>query len=243
MAGQLVPRFDAQQLSGLHWAMEGFRLSDPEWCLPTEIQAAYAELHLPFCIIPACLKDLSDLSLEQLTSQVDFHVDDICTSNSNHIVKERRQTAWQGDDDDDEHQGKVAPFAYAGKQMPRKAWSPVVRTVRDLLQEKTGQYYNGCLLNLYPDGGSGMRYHVDPDQGTLWDHATAVVSVGATRRFSFRDIASRETFNFVLMHGDVVEMFGDCQERFQHTVKKADNKKEKAARASLVFKQTWNDKA
>jgi hypothetical protein len=31
-----------------------------------------------------------------------------------------------------------------------------------------------------------MRYHSDPDQGTLWDCDTAVVSIGVTRRFAFR---------------------------------------------------------
>jgi len=33
-------------------------------------------------------------------------------------------------------------------------------------------------------------------------------------------------------------MIGNCQERFQHAVKPADNKNEQAARASLVFKKT-----
>jgi hypothetical protein len=40
------------------------------------------------------------------------------------------------------------------------------------------------------------------------------------------------------MNGDVTEMFNDCQERFQHTVKPADKKQEKAPRVSLVFKKT-----
>jgi alkylated DNA repair dioxygenase AlkB len=65
--------------------------------------------------------------------------------------------------------------------MPTRPWSPVVRAVRDLLAENTGQYYNCCLYNLYSDGGSGTRYHADPDKGTLWDHDTAVLSVSATR--------------------------------------------------------------
>jgi alkylated DNA repair dioxygenase AlkB len=163
-------------------------------------------------------------------------VDDIRT-NSNQLIKECRKTAWEGDEG-------VAPFAYAGKAMPRKPWSPVVRAVRDRLVDETLQYYDGCLLNLYPDGGSGMRYHIDPDQGTLWDYDTAVVSVGATRRFAFREIDSHtsQPYNFVLMHGDVTSMFGDCQERYQHTVKKADNKRENAARASFVYKRKWNYK-
>ena len=94
-----------------------------------------------------------------------------------------------------------------------------------------------------------MRYHSDPDQGSLWGYETVVASVGATRKFAFRPIANEGEIGggsnqdcsmhvFTLMHGDLTEMFGECQARFQHTVKNADVKDEKAARASLVFKKT-----
>lgn len=129
--------------------------------------------------------------------------------------------------------------------MERDEWTPSVRTIRNQLEERTGQYYDGCLLNLYPDGGSGMRYHIDPDQGKLWDFDTAVVSIGATRKFAFREISNLldnrsplQPHNFVVMHGDVTYMFDDCQERFQHTVKNSDLKSEAAPRISLVFKRT-----
>lgn len=128
--------------------------------------------------------------------------------------------------------------------MPRSDWSPVVKRVRDELHQVTNQYYDGCLLNRYNDGQSGMRYHIDPDQGTLWDYDTTVVSVGATRRFAFRSVNDTQDdqrpHNFLVMHGDVTYMFDDCQERFQHAVKKADNRKDNSPRASLVFKRTWN---
>ena len=179
--------------------------------------------------------------MKEFVHEVDFQVDTIRTS-TNTTVQERRQTAWQGD----EH---VAPFAYSGKSMVRNSWSPLVLQIRNELYKQTSHYYDGCLLNLYPDGYSGMRYHIDPDQGTLWGYETVVVSVGATRRFAFRliesdgdddvtkDLLSRPHI-FVLMNGDVTEMFDDCQERFQHTVKPADKKQEKAPRVSLVFKKT-----
>ena len=97
-----------------------------------------------------------------------------------------------------------------------------------------------------------MRYHIDPDQGTLWDYDTAVVSIGATRRFAFRPVVASgkgssikerqppQPHNNVVMHGNVTYMFGDCRECFQHAVQNADNKNETTRRVSLVFKQTWN---
>ena len=106
-------------------------------------------------------------------------------------------------------------------------------------------YYDVCLVNLYPDGGSGMRYHIDPGQGVQWGFETAVVSIGATRRFAFRpingvsDSGEGKPHSFVLMNGDVTEMVRDCQDRFQHSVKTAEFKGETAPRISLVFKKTF----
>jgi alkylated DNA repair dioxygenase AlkB len=238
-AAIISKHLQCHHLSGLKWAYDCFGLHINGYSFPPEFWERYRHFDIPFRIIPACLQDIPGLSVANLVDQVDFQVEDIRTTYSNQVVRERRQTAWQG-----EHPG-VAPFEYSGKSMDTQPWSPTVRTVRDRLQERTGQYYDGCLLNLYPDGGSGMRYHIDPEQGVLWDYETAVVSVGATRRFAFRDIpldddqwTKNQPHTFVVMQGDVTEMFDDCQFRFQHTVKNAEDKNEEASRCSLVFKRT-----
>jgi len=221
-------------LSGLDWAVENFRLKDQKFCLPKNLSRLVSEAGLSFKIYPALLGSCTSLTIEHLSRDVDFRVETIRTA-SEKLVQERRETAWQGDDG-------IGPFLYSGKSMPRGHWSSSVLEVRKILKAKTGQYYDCCLLNLYPDGGSGMRYHIDPDQGSLWDYDTAVVSVGATRRFAFRPIGQANTppHNFVVMHGDVTWMFADCQKCFQHTVKKADQKDEIAPRISLVYKRTWS---
>jgi alkylated DNA repair dioxygenase AlkB len=235
-AASLARELQPQQLSGLRWSFDCFGLTSEDWVLPPQVQESYDKLQLPFRIHPSLLREVHGLSVPRLAKQARFKVEHIRTK-SNTLVQERRQTAWEGD-------SHVAPFEYSGKSMKRENWSPLVKQVRDRLHSLTGDYFDCCLLNLYPDGGSGMRYHADPDQGDLWDYETCVVSVGATRRFAFRDVLSNKVSTvssphvFVLMSGDVTEMFGDCQQRFQHTVKTADNKKEKVARASLVFKKS-----
>ena len=329
----LVHQLEPHHLSGLKWSCDCFQLHQRDvekeskdykvWTLPPRIQQAYDELNLPFHIRPGYFsshlleEDVKEhFHVPGIVEQVQFQVDEIRTS-SNRTVPERRQTAWQGD----EH---VSAFAYSGKSMKRMPWSPLVRMVRDRLHRQQQQdeisakstskrtnpanpcYYDGCLLNLYPDGGSGMRYHIDPDQGILWDYPTAVVSVGASRRIAFRPIppltsakttpslqdnemttitsvatkkgkktkrrsnnldqsilpasigsiddsrdknqrvgfsvASTSSRNlphtFALMHGDVTEMFDNCQSTYQHAVKTAEDKNETAPRVSLVFKKT-----
>ena len=283
-ADQIVTDLEPHHLSGLAWSMAGFQFvhankdqakekeekekrrnhnhQNPNgndnrlWTLPSILQEAYNDLNLPFWIHPGFLLTetniRNNLSVETLTGQVDFQRDAIVTS-SDRVVQERRQTAWEGDD-------HVAAFAYSGKSMERRPWSPVVHMVRQSLWEKTGQYYDGCLINLYPNGESGMRYHIDPDQGTLWGYETAVVSIGSTRPFAFREIVpatgddqrrrrrqrqrqaemdgKSKPHTFYVLHGDVTEMFDDCQQRFQHTVKTGIDKSEVAPRCSLVFKKT-----
>mmetsp|Transcript_18180 Transcript_18180/g.45000 ORF Transcript_18180/g.45000 Transcript_18180/m.45000 type:complete len:380 (+) Transcript_18180:68-1207(+) len=226
--------FEPHQISGIAWS---FDVLTDDYNLPIQFQEAHQSLDLPFRIRTNLCGDVDGLTVSNLVDQVNFRTEEIRTK-SNKIVRERRQTAWQGDD-------HVAPFAYSGKAMDRDDWSPLVKDVRDCLNKETGQYYDGCLLNLYPDGDSGMRYHIDPDQGSLWAYETAVVSVGCTRRFAFREVPSSNGSSsntkphvFVLFQGDVTEMFADCQTRFQHTVKTAESKNENQPRASLVFKRS-----
>jgi alkylated DNA repair dioxygenase AlkB len=278
-------KLEPHQLSGLNWAYAGLRHvhgsecgqdSSPQLTTPSQLQLpqnqrqAYLKLNLPFRLVPGRFENVQDLNVANLVAEAPFQVDAIRTTSTQQVVQERRETAWQGDEG-------VGPFAYSGKAMVRHPWSPMVRKIRDTLAQETyysnnsneeqgfpdSFYYDGCLLNHYPDGGSAMRYHSDPDQGLLWDCNTAVASVGASRRFAFRAVehpqpttsraptrqsqkipsksTTEQPHTFLVMHGDVVEMIGDCQERFQHTVKPADNRREQAARASLVFKKTLQE--
>ena len=243
-------RWEPHQISGLKWAFDSLSLSlsytdNDKKCfaLPDSIHKAYQQLQLPFRIRPNFLSTNittkegieHNLTVQNLVRQVDFQADEIQTK-SNKIVVERRKTAWEGED-------HVPGFAYSAKVMPTKPFSPLVRYVRDILHQQTSIYYDCCLLNLYPDGDSGMRYHIDPDQGQLWGYNTAVVSAGATRRFAFRKINNHNNekpHNFIVMDGDCTEMFGNCQMEYQHTVKTAEAKKETTPRSSLVFKETWS---
>ena len=39
--------------------------------------------------------------------------------------------------------------------------------VRGAVHEALGRHYCSVLVNYYPDGGSGMRFHADPGQGEV----------------------------------------------------------------------------
>ena len=248
-------KMEDHHLSGLRWAFDNLSLclnigndnDNADDLLPAHINDSYRKLNLPFRIRPGLLNSIEGLTVSALTSQVKFKAETIHTTSTAKSVKERRLTAWEGESSD------IQGFAYSGKVMETSLFSPLVLAVRDELMRKTGDLYDCCLLNLYTDGESGMRYHVDPDQGTLWGYETVVVSVGATRKFSFRDIPglakhngddkkspkkTGNVHNFYVLDGDITEMFSDCQQKYQHTVKTSDSRGEKAARSSLVYKKT-----
>ncbi len=69
-----------------------------------------------------------------------------------HIIT-KRQYAWYADH----------PYEYTYSGVSRKAqpWNPLIGSLRDLVQSKTGKPYNSCLLNLYPNGETGMAWHSD----------------------------------------------------------------------------------
>ena len=104
-------------------------------------------------------------------------------------VQERRPTAWQTAHDAD------LEFSYSGKTMRSRTgggYSPSVAGVAKAC-ERVATYdlgwpvnYDGVLLNLYPDGNSGIKFHEDPDQGTVWAPTTCVASIGDTRKFCFK---------------------------------------------------------
>ena len=235
---------EAHYLSGLRWAYDNLAYSfgaaheEGKDLMPAHLNKAYRDLDLPFRIRPGLLDCVAELTVANLSNQVQFKADTIQTTSTGKSVKERRLTAWEGESED------IPGFAYSSKTMETRPFSPLVRSVRDELRTKTGEDYDCCLLNLYPDGESGMRYHIDPDQGELWGYETAVVSVGAARRFAFRPIPGLQSkgkvHNFVVCNGDVTEMFGRCQQKFQHTVKSAEGRGEAASRSSLVYKKTLN---
>ena len=80
-----------------------------------------------------------------------------------------------------------------------------------------------------------VGYGSDPDHGSKWSLEQAVVSFGEVRRFNLKRIQGAEgassaekraqdaepEHSFHVRNGDVVHMFADCQDKFLHSVSKA----------------------
>lgn len=143
-----------------------------------------------------------------------------------HIVTARRY-AWYAD--------QPYEYRYSGVVRQAQPWSPFIDSLRQTVQQQTGKIYNSALLNLYPDGNSGMAWHSDDEKDLVPEGSIASLSFGASRKFSLKHIATKEKREFVLHSGDLIEMGGTTQQYWMHSVPKT--KKVTEPRINLTFRQ------
>ena len=96
----------------------------------------------------------------------------------------KRKVAWYGDEN----------FEYTYSNSTKKAipWTKELLQLKKMAEEKTGEKFNSCLLNLYHDGSEGMAYHSDGEKDLKKDGAIASLSLGAERKFSFKHKETKE---------------------------------------------------
>lgn len=214
-----------QQLADLAWSVAHYDR-------PYAVQHLEAAMGVPFSVVP---RFLPQINLQDFMSEVELRRDTIYLDDGKRAVEESRLTGWQSD--------IGATFRYSGKEMQPQpgGLSHNVRKVRDALYRLTGVQYDSVLINYYADGKCGMRYHVDPLYGR-WTPDTAVVSLGDTRTFIFRAIEDHDVrWSYRVRNGDVVHMYGDCQDRLQHCVRVERAAEDAGPRMSLVFKERLRD--
>lgn len=224
-AGELT----ATEVTALEWAALKLRLALPA------AEAPHGAL--PFRALSGVFADsVSYAALEaELRPHLRRELIALCDSQGERLVPEARLTGWWS--------RAGVPFRYSGKEMaPGIPDGGLLAAVRERLLELSGVDYDSCLVNLYEHGKVGMRYHQDPDQGTLWCSHTHVASFGCTRTFVLRRSDDHEVrHEYTLEHGDVVHMFGGCQRDYQHCIRVERDEADAGPRISLVFKQSLSD--
>jgi alkylated DNA repair dioxygenase AlkB len=181
------------------------------------------------------------LTAAALRSSIPFEQSTLLTADG-HRVRERRHTAWLAEDG-------IGALAYSGKLMKpaRLDENTAILKLRNALHADTGERFDCALCNFYASGGqAACAWHRDPEHGdgglldaAKWARPTYVVSVGETRRFAFRRHAqaSEERFSVSLFAGDVIAMYGRCNDDFEHSVLPGQGAANDGARVSIVFKR------
>ena len=142
-----------------------------------------------------------------------------------HIIT-KRKVAWYGD----------KSFSYTYSKITKEAlpWTEELLFIKQIIEEKSGETFNSCLLNLYHNGDEGMGWHSDNESTIEKDSAIASVSFGADRTFLFRHKKTKETVSIHLENGSLLLMKDATQQHWQHSLPKS--KKIKEARINLTFR-------
>lgn len=143
-----------------------------------------------------------------------------------HIIT-KRKTAWYAD----------SPYEYTYSKIRRTAllWSDLLIELKQIIEEKTEQIYNSCLLNLYHTGNEGMDWHSDNEPELIPNGSIASLSFGATRRFAIKHKRTKYKQIFDLNAGDLLEMKDETQSYWVHNI--AKTKRIFTPRINLTFRQ------
>ncbi|GEL11609.1 Alkylated DNA repair dioxygenase AlkB [Flavobacterium glycines] len=124
------------------------------------------------------------------------------------LITTKRKVAWYGDTN----------FKYSYSKITKEAlsWTPELKQLKTLVEEKTGETYNSCLLNLYHDGSEGMAWHSDGEKDLKKNGAIASLSFGAERKFAFKHKTTKETVSLILERGSLLVMKDETQTHWLH---------------------------
>lgn len=109
-------------------------------------------------------------------------------------------------------------FAYTYSKQTKQAliWTPELIQLKQIVEEKSHQKFNTCLLNLYHHGKESMGWHSDNEKELEDSACIASMSFGAERKFMLRHTKSKTTITLNLMHGSLLLMQGSIQQHWQH---------------------------
>ena len=163
--------------------------------------------------------------MDQLQKSMQWEADHLIMFGK--AVTTRRKVAWIGD-------SKCA-YTYSGVKKQPQAWTPELLLIKRQLEELTNSEFNSCLINLYHDGNDGMGWHSD-DEKELDDKAPiASLSLGAVRKFAFRNKKDKTTISLFLGNGSALIMEAPTQEYWHHSLLKT--KTVTTPRINLTFRK------
>lgn len=148
----------------------------------------------------------ADFYFKKLFETIEWRNDEAIILGKKIITK--RKVAWYGD----------RPYEYTYSQIPKRAlpWTKELLELKIFIENETEEYFNSCLLNLYHNGEEGMSWHSDAESDLKKDGAIASVSLGAERKFAFKNKQTKEKVELLLAHGSLLIMKGTTQTYWLH---------------------------
>ena len=148
----------------------------------------------------------ADDFLEKLLNTIDWKNDEAVIYGKRIVTK--RKVAWYGDFEFE--------YSYSNTTKIALAWTPELLKLKQIIEQKTGEHFNSCLLNLYHNGNEGMAWHSDAETDLKKNGAIASLSFGAERKFAFKHKLTKERISIILQHGSLLVMKGTTQSNWLH---------------------------
>jgi len=166
----------------------------------------------------------ADHYLAYLLTAIPWKPDEAVIFGKHYLTK--RKVAWYAD----------IPYEYSYSNITKRAlaWTPELLELKAIVEKRTGERFNSCLLNLYHSGEEGMAWHSDGEKDLKKNGAIASLSLGAERKFAFRHKQTKETVSITLPHGSLLVMKGTTQTYWLHRL--PPNARVKRPRVNLTFR-------
>jgi alkylated DNA repair dioxygenase AlkB len=115
-------------------------------------------------------------------------------------------------------------------------FTPVLRDIKQKVEEETKINFTSVLVNLYRDGKDGVGWHRDHDRELGPKPIVASVTFGETRPFEIRHKFRKglEKIRIPLDHGSLLLMGGPMQHYWEHQIPKTS--KQIGPRINLTFR-------
>lgn len=170
------------------------------------------------------IKEEADYFYLNLLEKIDWKNDEAIIFGKKILTK--RKVAWHGDKDFN--------YTYSKSTKTALPWSEDLYFLKNKIEEKTGEKFNSCLLNLYHDGSEGMAYHSDAEKDLKKNGTIASLTLGAERKFSFKHKTSGERIDLFLEHGSLLIMKDETQTNWLHRL--PPTKTIRTPRINLTFR-------
>jgi alkylated DNA repair dioxygenase AlkB len=142
-------------------------------------------------------------------------------------VDSPRLSCWIGDAE--------ASYVYSHTRFEPRAWLPELQVLRQRLQNELACQFNSVLANLYRDGNDSMGWHSDDEPELGPQPVIASISLGETRRFSFKArTENAKAVHLELSHGSLLLMRGETQKNYRHALAKTS--KSMGERINLTYR-------
>jgi alkylated DNA repair dioxygenase AlkB len=166
----------------------------------------------------------ANLYYEKLLSNIAWKNDEAVIYGKRIITA--RKAAWYGD--------KEYNYTYSNSTKQALIWTEELLQLKNLIEEKSSETFNSCLLNLYHNGDEAMAWHSDGEKTLKENGAIASMSIGAERVFQFKHKQNNKQIQILLEHGSLLIMKDETQKYWLHRLAKSS--KIKTPRINLTFR-------